>query len=127
MTIFQTVTGPGAAGNVTLGGINNAGVVDGSYIVATLGDPTNPNPHSFTMANGVITNLGNDRGASYATGAINNGGTVVGTTGDAISGIDGICVVSQHWTGADLQPGPWRVHQGVRRQRCGRGGRRRLH
>jgi hypothetical protein len=60
--------------------------------------PSNVNPHSFTEANGAITNLGNDRGGAQATGAINNAGQVVGTTGSPVSGIDGFL-----WTNGNEQ------------------------
>jgi len=93
--VFQTISVPGAAGGTRLGGINNGGTISGDY---TVGYPGNPYPQSFTEANGTVTNLGADRGIQQATGSINNSGQVAGTTGDAISGVDGFL-----WTAGSEQ------------------------
>lgn len=78
---FQSVSVPGAQGNVAIAGINDFGELSGSYEVGGGGDPYS---QAFTETNGSIVTYGAG-GAPYgqhSTGAgIDNFGRVVGSSG----------------------------------------------
>lgn len=75
---FVTYNVPGAA-QTALGGINNAGVIAGTYV------DKSQHTHCFTLKGTAVTTIDDPKGTDSSCGSINIHGAVVGTYWDATS------------------------------------------